>query len=85
VLTAAAGAPAMVMQPGVPAAPGMLAASAALPAIQSPNRYAEVADVRSASRGDCWLPWCHAAATAEDGHGGAAAGQVRRPVPARAR
>jgi len=31
------------------------------------------------------LPWCHAAATAEKGHGGAAAEEVRRPVPARAR
>jgi hypothetical protein len=31
------------------------------------------------------LPWCHAAATAENGHGGAAAEEVWRPVPARAR
>ena len=35
--------------------------------------------------GGCQLAWCHAAATAENGHGGAAAEEVRRPVPARAR
>jgi hypothetical protein len=50
VLTAATGASAIAMQPGVLAAPGMPAASAALPAIQRSNRHAHEAMCRKRPR-----------------------------------